>query len=78
MWDAVEADFLRDYGIDLVEQLDVMSWRRFTTLFRNLSPFGAIANRADELRQQQEQEAEAGSDESQATAFFSHMLLTKG
>jgi len=76
MWDAVEADFMRDYGIDLVEQLDVMSWRRFTSLFRNLSPYGAVAMRADDLRE--EQQAEAKSDEAQATAFFSKMLSTKG
>ena len=76
MWDAVEADFLRDYGIDLMQQIDTMSWRRFTALFRNLSPYGAVATRADELRE--EQEADAVDDKAQATAFFSKMLSTRG
>lgn len=75
MWDAVEADFQRDYGIDLMEQLDIMSWRKFVSLFRNLSPFGAVANRADELR---EEEADAETDKAQATAFFANMLSTRG
>lgn len=77
MWDAVEADFQRDYGIDLMEQIDKISWRRFTALFRNLSPYGAVATRADELRDQEE-EAEAGNTEAQATAFFSKVLSTRG
>lgn len=74
----MEADFLRDYGIDLMEQLDTMSWRRFTALFRNISPYGAVATRADELREQENEEADAVSDEAQATAFFSKMLSTRG
>ena len=77
MWDAVEADFQRDYGIDLMEQIDKISWRRFTALFRNLSPYGAVATRADELRDQEE-EAEAVNTEAQATAFFSKVLSTRG
>lgn len=78
MWDAVEADFQRDYGIDLMEQIDQISWRRFTALFRNLSPYGAVAARADELRDHEDEEADARSDEAKATAFFSKMLSTRG
>ena len=81
MWDAVEADFQRDYGINLMEQIDFMSWRRFTVLFRNLSPYGAVASRADELREREEKEAGAANtpaEEAQAMAFFSRMLSTKG
>lgn len=37
-WGAVEADFQREYGIDLLDGLDVMSWRRFTVLLSGLSP----------------------------------------
>ena len=34
---------MREYGIDLMERIDGMSWRRFSALARNLSPFGAAA-----------------------------------
>jgi len=36
-WNLVEADFQREYGIDLVEAAEVMSWRRFTALLGGLS-----------------------------------------
>ena len=40
-WVLVEADFLREYGIDLVHDLDGMSWRKFLALLRGLSPNSA-------------------------------------
>lgn len=78
MWDAVEADFLRDYGIDLMEQIDGMSWRRFTVLFRNLSPFGAVASRAQELRKKPDPDEEVSEEQgrAQAAAFFASILST--
>lgn len=45
IWDAIEADFLRDYRIDLIQQLDNMTWRHFLALLNNLSPQGAVAVR---------------------------------
>ena len=33
----VEADFQREYGIDLSKEIDNMSWRRFVVLLQNLS-----------------------------------------
>lgn len=36
-WGYIEADFQREYGINLMEELDKMSWRRFLTLLRGLS-----------------------------------------
>ena len=42
IWDAVEADFLRDYRIWLVDQLEHMTWRQFLVLLNNLSPYGAV------------------------------------
>lgn len=36
-WGAVEADFQREYGIDLLAGLDGMSWRRFLVLLQGLS-----------------------------------------
>lgn len=50
--------------MDLMERLDGMSWRRFLNLVRNLSPLGAAAARAEELRNA------AGDDRDQAAAFF--------
>ena len=77
MWDAVEADFLRDYGIDLMEQLDHMSWRRFVVLFGNLTPYGATAIRADELRKEQQDEPDERRDRQAAADFFADILRTK-
>lgn len=68
LWDAVEADFARDYGIDLTERLDEMSWRRFSVLLRNLSPQGAVAARVVRLR-----DGAAADDRQRAAAFFEEM-----
>ena len=65
----MEADFLRDYGIDLMERIGDMSWRRFAALARNLSPFGAAALRAGRLREN----GQDGNDEGRAAAFFEEM-----
>lgn len=37
-WSAVEADFQREYRIDLQRELPSMSLRRFFVLLANLSP----------------------------------------
>lgn len=66
LWDAIEADFRREYGIVLMEQIDGMSWRQFANLVRNLSPYGAVAARAAEGRAP-ENKTENGS---RAEAFF--------
>lgn len=36
-WGYIEADFQREYGIDLVADLSKMSWRKFLVLMRGLS-----------------------------------------
>lgn len=72
VWDAIEADFLRDYGIDLVKQLKSMTWRRFLVLLNNLSPYGAVATRIHELKEKQESTPE--TDETAANAFFSSIV----
>lgn len=43
MWAHVEADFRRDYGIRLPDELPRMSWREFSVLLRGLNPHGALA-----------------------------------
>ena len=64
----MEADFQRDYGLDLGKELDGMSWRRFSVLLRHLSPFGAVAQAAEKVR-------EEGEDTQQAAgAFFQSMV----
>lgn len=64
----MEADFQRDYGLDLREALDGMSWRRFSVLVRHLSPFGAAAQAVEAVR-------EEGEDTQQAAgAFFQSMV----
>lgn len=37
-WSVIEADFQREYRIDLAADVWWMPWRRFTTLLRDLSP----------------------------------------
>ena len=72
IWDAVEADFIRDYGIDLVEQLDSLSWRRFVVLLNNLSPYGAVAT---QIRARNETKEPDEKDEKRAAdAFFSSIM----
>lgn len=53
-----------------------MSWRRFKVLFTNLSPFGATATKAEELRKELNEEPDPERDEEAATEFFSQMLST--
>lgn len=36
-WALIEADFQREYGIDLVSEIGGMSWRRFSVLLSGLS-----------------------------------------
>ena len=44
-WALVEADFMREYGIDLVTDLPRLTLRRFMVLVRGLGPGSAVANR---------------------------------
>lgn len=37
-FDVIEADFQREYRIDLAAEVWWMPWRRFIVLLRNLSP----------------------------------------
>lgn len=68
----MEADFQRDYGIQLAEQIGVMTWRRFKALLDNLSPTGAVAAR---IRQESEKEESKPQDTRQAAdSFFSTIM----
>lgn len=76
IWDAIEADFLRDYRIRLVEHLEHMSWRYFLVLLHNLTPYGAVAARVQEMAQKpSEDEAD---DEAAANAFFASVVAYRG
>ena len=72
IWDAVEADFLRDYGIRLVEQLDVMTWRLFLVLANNLSPEGAVACRVRAMNDQPSDDPEDA--QTAANDFFATFM----
>lgn len=72
IWDAVEADFLRDYNIQLVEQIGRISWRKFTALLRNLSPYGAVAMRIDSEGKNVDEPT--GDDEAAANEFFARVV----
>lgn len=54
-----------------------MTWRRFIVLFRNLSPYGATAMRADELRNKLDDEPDEDRDKSAAAEFFGNVLSTR-
>ena len=72
MWSAVEADFLRDYQIDLVEQIDRISWRRFLVLLNNLSPKGAVAVQL--LAKHNDDDSTPEDDKAAADAFFAQVV----
>ena len=55
-----------------------MSWRRFTVLFRNLSPFGAVASRVENEKQKPKEDISEEEGRAQATAFFSAVMSTSG
>ena len=55
---------MREYGIDLMERIDGMSWRRFACLIRGLSPGSAAAGAAERA---------ALDDRAAARAFFEQM-----
>lgn len=74
IWGAIEADFIRDYRIDLMEQLDGMSWRRFLVLLNNLSPHGAVSAQIRASQDRNDEETTSEQDEEDANRFFSSML----
>lgn len=74
IWDAVEADFLRDYRIVLMEQIDTMSWRFFLVLLNNLSPNGAVAVRIRAEAEKTKNDTDEKTDEQAANAFFSSIV----
>lgn len=55
-----------------------MSWRRFSALFSNLSPFGAVASRVDELKRKPAEDITEEEGRAQASAFFASVLSTSG
>ena len=80
VWGYIEADFRRDYGIRLVDELPRMSWREFTVLLSGLSPHGAVAAHYDEeLKKQREEEERArGKPSAAVQAFWSGVASLKG
>lgn len=72
MWGYVEADFQRDYGINLVSELPRMSWRRFRVLLNGLSPYGALASHYEEAakRQSAEDAREGGGTPDDVKEFW--------
>lgn len=74
IWDAIEADFLRDYRIVLMEHLDDMSWRYFLVLMHNLSPYGAVAMQVRAANDKKNTETTEEEDEKAANQFFSSVI----
>ncbi|MBQ9309188.1 MAG: hypothetical protein IJ229_14800 [Clostridia bacterium] len=63
----MEADFQREYGMDLTREIGQLSCRRFLILLRGLSPGGAVARKLEQLGR------EGDDGETGAAAFFSAM-----
>lgn len=61
-----------------MEQLDTLSWRRFVNLFHNLSPYGAVASRIEEIRKKPAEELTEEEGRAQAANFFASVLSTSG
>lgn len=74
IWDAIEADFLRDYHIVLMEHLDGMTWRYFLVLLNNLSPYGAVAMRIRAENEKKDVETTDEEDKLAADRFFSSVM----
>lgn len=71
VWAYVEADFRRDYGIRLTEELPHMSWREFKTLLNGLSPYGAVAAHYEEaLKEQKARDARTEQGAKEAASRF--------
>lgn len=68
MWEYIEADFRRDYGIILARELPDMSWREFETLLAGLSPWGAVATHYDEALKKQNQNAPKSGEQQRYAA----------
>jgi len=79
VWGYVEADFRRDYGIRLREDLPRMSWREFKNLLDGLSPFGAVASHYEaELKKQRlEEQRTNGKGAAAASRFWNQITSIK-
>lgn len=47
LWPYIEADFQRDYRIDLTTTK--MTWRKFLVLYRGLTPRGSVGSHYDRI-----------------------------
>ena len=72
VWGYIEADFQRDYGLNLAVSLPHMSWRRFKILLHGLSPWGAVAIHYDEAIKAQiaDEERRTGQPSENANRFW--------
>ena len=68
VWAYIEADFRRDYGIRLVDELSRMSWREFCVLLDGLSPYGSLATNYERLLKEQEANEPKSEDEQRSSA----------
>lgn len=57
-WGLIEADFQREYGINLVEELDVLSWRRFLVLLGGLGMNSTLINVISQAKRHSEEAIE--------------------
>ncbi|WP_373323199.1 Gp15 family bacteriophage protein [Alkalihalobacterium chitinilyticum] len=61
-WGAIEADFQREYRINLEESIHTISWRRFLILVKGLSQKSVLVGIMQSQKKQQEHIVEKPED----------------
>ena len=79
VWGYIEADFRRDYQINLVQSLPLMSWREFNVLLNGLNPYGALASHYDSAlkKQREEEERESSVPSAAVNSFWNRMASVR-
>lgn len=68
-WKLIEADFKREYGLDLVREVRTMSWRYFLSLLVGLSQ----KSRFMMILQEKQEKRKDVIDDDQAMALFNSL-----
>ena len=76
-WDLIEADFQREYQINLISEYETMSWRRFLVLLRGLGPNSVLAISMMSNRQKKEAEIDEFDNDEDAERWLLNQLGVK-
>lgn len=76
-WGLIEADFQREYQINLISEYETMSWRRFLVLLRGLGPNSVLAISMMSNRQEKETEIDEFDSDEDAERWLLNQLGVK-